>query len=63
MPDLRAPPVPGHLGLPTMVERAELAGGWVRVVSAPGEGTAVECWLPVEVSTGDPGLDVRPTLA
>lgn len=62
VPDLDAPPVPGHLGLPTMVERAELAGGWVRVISAPGDGTAVECWLPVDVSAGDPELGVRPAL-
>jgi len=44
-----AAPVPGHLGLPTMIERAELAGGWCRVRSAPGEGTVVECWLPILV--------------
>jgi signal transduction histidine kinase len=40
-------PVPGHLGMSAMPERAELAGGWCRVQSAPGEGTAVECWLPI----------------
>jgi PAS domain S-box len=39
-------PKPGHLGLVTMVERAELLGGWCRVDSAPGSGTTVECWLP-----------------
>lgn len=38
---------PGHLGLETSVERAELAGGWCRITSEPGAGTAVECWLPV----------------
>jgi signal transduction histidine kinase len=42
-----ATPEPGHLGLSTVVERAELAGGWARVQSAPGRGTTVECWLPV----------------
>jgi PAS domain S-box-containing protein len=45
-PDL-ASPEPGHLGLSTIVERSELAGGWARVRSAPGHGTTVECWLPV----------------
>jgi PAS domain S-box-containing protein len=40
-------PVPGHLGMSAMPERAELAGGWCRVDSAPGEGTIVECWLPI----------------
>jgi two-component system sensor histidine kinase UhpB len=37
---------PGHLGIPAMVERAELAGGHLQVASAPGEGTTVEFWLP-----------------
>jgi len=36
----------GHLGLSSMRERAELAGGRCRVDSAPGEGTRVELWLP-----------------
>jgi len=55
-PDLMSAPAPGHLGLTTMVERAELAGGWVRVLSTPGQGTTVECWLPTDVAAGDPGL-------
>jgi signal transduction histidine kinase len=37
---------PGHLGLPAMRERAELAGGHLEIASAPGEGTTVEFWLP-----------------
>ena len=57
VPDLSAPPEPGHLGLSTMVERAELAGGWVRVISAPDAGTTVECWLPMDVAGGDPDVD------
>jgi signal transduction histidine kinase len=36
----------GHLGLVTMRERAELAGGWCRVHGAPERGTSVEVWLP-----------------
>ena len=39
---------PGHIGLSTMVERAELVGGWCRVAARAGEGTAVECWLPLD---------------
>jgi signal transduction histidine kinase len=35
-----------HLGLTAMRERAELAGGWCRISSVPGEGTIVEFWLP-----------------
>jgi PAS domain S-box-containing protein len=38
----------GHLGLSSMRERAEMAGGWWRVDSAPGHGTTVECWIPAE---------------
>ncbi|HLA92878.1 MAG TPA: PAS domain-containing protein [Actinomycetota bacterium] len=39
-------PQPGHIGLPTMVERAELAGGRCRIQSRPGEGTTVDAWVP-----------------
>jgi len=42
----RAPSAPGHLGLAAMRERAELAGGRIRIESAPGMGTMVECWIP-----------------
>ncbi len=38
---------PGHLGLSSMRERAELAGGWVKLHSLPECGTTVEFWLPV----------------
>ena len=37
---------PGHLGLSTMNERARLGHGWLRIESAPNEGTVVEFWLP-----------------
>jgi PAS domain S-box-containing protein len=37
---------PGHLGLSTMRERAELAGGSFAIDSAPGAGTRVEFRLP-----------------
>lgn len=37
----------GHIGLLTMVERAELAGGRCSVESTPGAGTTVTVWLPV----------------
>ena len=36
----------GHLGLSTMRERAEMAGGWCRLLSLPGAGTTVEIWVP-----------------
>ena len=37
---------PGHLGLVSMRERAEMAGGWFRLASAQGRGTTVEAWVP-----------------
>lgn len=37
---------PGHLGLVSMRERAEIAGGWWRLDSAPGRGTTVEFLVP-----------------
>ncbi len=37
---------PGHLGLTSMRERAELAGGSCVVQSLPGSGTVVEAWVP-----------------
>jgi len=40
-------PVTGHLGLRTMRERTELAGGRFSVSSREGHGTWVEAWVPV----------------
>ena len=40
------PPAPGHLGLVTMRERVETAGGWIRIDSEPGRGATVEFLLP-----------------
>lgn len=40
----------GHVGLRVMRERAELAGGHLRVEAAPGKGTTVECWVPEPAS-------------
>lgn len=41
---------PGHLGVRTMRERAELAGGWLKIWSATGAGTTVEFWVPERVA-------------
>ena len=49
-------PRPGHLGLSTMIERAELLGGRCRVSSDPGHGTVVTCWLPWEVGGPESGI-------
>jgi PAS domain S-box-containing protein len=45
---------PGHLGLATVTERAELAGGWCEVRSTPGEGTVLECWMPLAAPADGP---------
>jgi signal transduction histidine kinase len=39
-------PQAGHLGLASMRERAEMAGGRLRMESSPGHGTTICCWLP-----------------
>ena len=41
-----APSRPGHFGLTSMRERAELAGGRLAVHSRPGGGTTVDAWVP-----------------
>jgi PAS domain S-box-containing protein len=41
-------PVPGHIGLATVTERTELAGGRCHVASRSEGGTVVECWMPLE---------------
>jgi signal transduction histidine kinase len=38
--------MPGHMGLLSMKERAQLAGGWFRIESEPGAGAKVEFWVP-----------------
>jgi PAS domain S-box-containing protein len=45
--------VPGHVGIPSMRERAQLAGGWFRIDSEPGMGTTVAYWIPEIVAEGD----------
>jgi PAS domain S-box-containing protein len=35
-----------HYGVSMMRERAELAGGWLRLSPRPEGGTIVECWIP-----------------
>lgn len=37
---------PGHLGLGSMRERAEMAGGRCSLFSLPGAGTTLEVWMP-----------------
>ena len=46
LPAPDAPPEPGHIGLVSMRERAEAAGGRFALASAPGQGTTVDFWMP-----------------
>jgi signal transduction histidine kinase len=46
---------PGHLGLPSMRERAELAGGWLRVEAGDRSGTVVSAWVPMLSEVGQGG--------
>jgi signal transduction histidine kinase len=41
-------PVTGHLGILSMSERAEMAGGTVEIESGTCIGTTLRCWLPID---------------
>jgi signal transduction histidine kinase len=41
---------PGHLGLAAIRGRAEMAGGWSKLWSLPGQGTTLDVWLPPDES-------------
>ena len=43
-----APARPGHRGLQTMKDRAEMVGGWCRLEDRPGGGTTLRFWVPRE---------------
>jgi signal transduction histidine kinase len=50
----------GRAGLRSMRERAELAGGWLRIGSVVGRGTAIEAWVP-DAAVRDPSPGRRRT--
>jgi signal transduction histidine kinase len=61
LPEPDAPAEPGHIGLVSMRERAEAAGGRFAMTSSPGRGTTVEFWMPEKNGAGSdpqtpPGL-------
>ncbi len=43
----------GHYGLLGMRERARLAGGRLEIISAPGAGTTLQLYLPLNVADND----------
>jgi signal transduction histidine kinase len=55
--DTLGPTEPGHMGLSSMRERAELAGGTCDIHSLPGDGTSVRTWLPLPPATTSAELD------
>jgi PAS domain S-box-containing protein len=42
----RLAPVPGHRGLETMRDRAEITGGWLRLEQPASGGTTLRFWIP-----------------
>lgn len=59
-PDGALPHPAGHLGLQSMQERAELAGGWCRIESVIGAGTTVTAWVPRDAPDGDEDAGAQP---
>jgi signal transduction histidine kinase len=55
LPAPDAPADPGHIGLLSMRERAEAAGGRFAMTSTPGEGTTVDFWMPEPNGRLSPG--------
>jgi signal transduction histidine kinase len=53
LPEPDAPAEPGHIGLLTMRERAEAAGGRFSLTSTLGSGTLVDFWMPEPTGNGD----------
>jgi signal transduction histidine kinase len=56
--ELPAPDAPaerGHIGLVSMRERAEVAGGRFALASSPGKGTTVDFWMPEPNGRASPG--------
>jgi signal transduction histidine kinase len=51
---------PDHFGLADMRDRAETAGGWLRIDSAPEQGTRVECFLPLRSPGASGGSEAEP---
>lgn len=49
---------PGHMGLRTMVERADQIGGFLDIISSPGEGTTIRATVPRIRETGLAGHGV-----
>ena len=53
----------GHIGMPSMRERLQRAGGWLEIRRAPGAGAVVEAWLPATPVNGCQVVDEPRSLA
>ena len=53
----------GHIGMPSMRERLQRAGGWLEIRSAPGAGAVIEAWLPSALVGGHHIVDEPRSLA
>ena len=56
LPAPDAPAGPGHIGLISIRERAEAAGGRFGLSSVPGRGTTVDFWMPEPNGRPSPGF-------
>jgi signal transduction histidine kinase len=64
--EVPAASAPGHMGLSSMRERAELQGGWCEILSRPDHGATVRFWVPTEGTAHTDralGSNERPALA
>lgn len=59
IPDDRVSSVAGHLGLSSMQDRAQIAGGEWSVARRPEGGTEVALWLPPEPDQSLPGRTTK----
>jgi signal transduction histidine kinase len=60
LPAPDAPANPGHIGILSMRERAEAAGGRFVLASEPGDGTTVDFWMPEPNGRPSPLSPVSP---
>ncbi len=62
IPDDRVSSVAGHLGLSSMQDRAQIAGGEWSVARRPDGGTEVALWLPQDPDRATTGRATKPSV-
>ena len=58
-PGLLAADMPGHMGLSSMRQRAEMAGGTIQIIATPGRGVTVVAEIPLSEQGLSLVLDAR----